>query len=116
MIIHLPYLLFAVFLAYDNANRIEGGKKIRHWLNGLFHLVAAGIMTLVSWQDGVTLLLLTKTVFDSALSVFRGLNVFYSSPDPNKAWTDRLEEKVFRKPVIARIVYLIIVICLQISK
>ncbi len=114
MIIHLPYLLFVVLMAYRDSENLT---NIRHWLNGLFHLVAAGLMTyFFSWQDGLTLLLLTKSVFDTAFSVFRGLNPFYSSPDPNKAWTDRLEEKIFRRPLIARIVYIVAVIILQLCK
>lgn len=114
MIIHLPYLLFVVLMAYRDSENLT---NIRHWLNGLFHCVAAGLMTyFFSWQDGLTLLLLTKTVFDTSFSLFRGLNPFYSSPDKKKAWTDRLEQKVFGNPVIARIVYIVAVIILQLTK
>ena len=112
MIIYL-YLLFVVWLAYRDANRLT---KIRHWLNGLFHLTAAGVMFLIrGWVDCVCLLLLTRVFFDSFFALFRNMPIFYKSPVP-KSVVDKIEYGIFRKPVIARIVYLIIVICLQISK
>lgn len=113
----LPYLAFCVWLAYDNADRIADGRKIHHALNGALHLTAAGVIWwLNGLSDAVTLLLLIRIVFDTALNLFRGLSFDYVSKKPVSR-IDRLEKAVFgSNKVLANIIYLIAVICLQILK
>lgn len=117
MFYHLPYLLFCVWLAYDNSDRIADGRKIHHALNGSLHLAAAGIMYYIKgWQDAISLLLLVRVVFDSSLNLFRGLSLGYVSPKP-KSWVDKIEAAVFNKNgLLPKLIYLIIVICLQTIK
>jgi len=122
---HYPYLEFMIFLyipvliflAYDNARRINENKRIYHGLNGLIHIaVCLGFLIFSGWQDAISLLFLTKTVFDLSLNAFRGFPLLYLPSKP-KSWTDRLEARIFsRNSHVAKITYIFIIICLQTLK
>lgn len=110
------YLLLVVVLAYDNAKRIDNDKNIKHWLNGLAHLSMAGILYFVDWRLSVALLLLVRVVFDSALNLFRGLSFGYVSPKP-ASLVDKIEKKIFKNNgYMPKLIYIIIALCLLISR
>jgi hypothetical protein len=119
---YLEFMIFAyipvlIFLAYDNARRINENKRIYHGLNGLIHIaVAFGFLIFSGWQDALSLLFLTKVVFDLSLNAFRGRPLLYLPINP-KSWADRLEAKIFtRNSHVAKITYIFIIICLQCLK
>jgi hypothetical protein len=106
------YLLFCVVLAEDNSTRIEQGKKIHHWLNGLIHIFFASLMAWVHWTYGVALLFLVRVVFDVSLNLFRGLPIDYVPAKPLSV-IDRLESKIWgNNGYTPKIVYITIAICL----
>jgi hypothetical protein len=117
MILIIPYIVFTIWLAQDNADRILYGKKIHHWLNGMIHIAAAtGLYFISGWKDAVSLLLLIRVTFDTALNLFRGLGIGYVSPKP-KSVVDRFEKWVFRGDGITpKILYLLLVVVLQVTK
>ena len=108
------YLLFVVILAWDNANRIDKDKTIKHWLNGLAHLSMAGILYFVDWKLSVALLCLVRVTFDISLNLFRGLPINYVSPKPASG-IDKIEKQIFGlNGYTPKIVYLIIAVILLI--
>ena len=110
------YLLFVVILAWDNANRIDKDKTIKHWLNGLAHLSMAGILYLVDWKLSVALLCLVRVTFDISLNLFRGLPINYVSPKPASG-IDKIEKQIFGlNGYTPKIIYLIIAVCLLIFR
>jgi len=117
MIYFLFYSLFCVYLARNNAERIEAGKKINHAVNGSIHLSAAFLMLILSgWEDAISLLLLARVVFDMSLNSFRELSLDYVSPSP-KSFADRVEKAVFKSNgLLPKIIYLALFLCLQILK
>ena len=110
------YLVFVVILAWDNANRIDKDKTIKHWLNWLAHLSMAGILYFVDWKLSVALLCLVRVTFDISLNLFRGLPINYVSPKP-ASFIDKIEKKIFGlNGYTPKIVYLIIAVCLLIVR
>ena len=110
------YLLFVVILAWDNANRIDKDKTIKHWLNGLAHLSMAGILYFVDWKLSLALLCLVRVTFDISLNLFRGLPINYVSPKP-ASFIDKIEKQIFGlNGYTPKIVYLIIAVCLLIVR
>ena len=115
--IHIfPYLLICVALAADNSDRIAAGKRIFHGLNGALHIAAAIALTYYTdWQNGVSLLLCVRMVFDSALSHFRSLPWTYLPLNP-KSVIDRVEKYIFKTKKLAYVVYIAAVVVLQIFR
>ncbi len=111
--IALAYIPIALLMAWNDAHRIGEGKKIRHWLNGLIHLIFAFIFAYFTiWINFVGVLLVARVVFDSALSLFRHLSLGYVSKDP-ASFVDKIEKKVFGGNVIvARLVYIMVIIAI----
>lgn len=110
------YLVFVVILAWDNANRIDKDKTIKHWLNGLAHLSMAGILYFVDWKLSVALLCLVRVTFDISLNLFRGLPINYVSPKPASG-IDKIEKQIFGlNGYTPKIIYLIIAVCLLITR
>lgn len=95
MIFTILYQAFVIWLAYKNAewsNPTES-YKIKHWLNGLCHLTAAGLIGwFFGWQYSVSLLLFTRVVFDASMNLFRHYGLGYISPRPESV-LDKLEKK-----------------------
>lgn len=89
------YIPFIIYLAWDNADRIKDGRKIHHWLNGSMHLLGAFVGTLFEgWQIGLSLLLVVRIAFNTALNAFRHLPIDYVSPKP-KSLVDKVEKWLF---------------------
>lgn len=94
MIWILVYQVFVGWLAYKNAewSNPEDEYKIRHWLNGLLHIMASfAIGYFYEWNIGVSNLLFTRVVFDSVMNVCRELGLGYVSPKP-ESWIDKAEK------------------------
>lgn len=106
--IEAVYIIFCIALALDNSERIKENKKINHWLNGSIHIaVAAGAGYFINWLYVPTILLTARLWFNTALNVFRGLDVFYVTPTP-KSFQDKAEQWVFKKNgMIPFIIYFI---------
>lgn len=89
------YIPFCIWLAYDNAQRIKDDKPIKHWLNGLLHILTAIVATFFEgWLIGLSVLLAVRIVFNTALNAFRGLPIDYVSPKP-KSLVDKIEKRLF---------------------
>lgn len=103
----IVYILFAILLARVNADLINDGKKIYHWMNGLLHLLAAAWVAWVYWLPcGLIILCNTRCFFDGALNLFRGLPLNYLPVNP-KSLVDKLEIKIYgRDWYIPRLTYL----------
>ena len=96
MIYILLYQVFAGgFLAWFNffILRYKGDiKKAVHILNGCLHITAACLIGYYTkWNYGVSCLLFTRVVFDTALNIWRDLGVGYLSPAPD-SWVDQKEK------------------------
>lgn len=102
----IAYTLLCIPFAALNARWIEKGYRILHGWNGAIHIAAATVgWILWDWEVLFIILLNTRIVFDSWLSVFRGLGWNYVSPEP-KSIADKIEKKVFGSNVLfARISY-----------
>lgn len=102
----IGYIVFAIAFAWLNAYLIKKGKRIYHFWNGMLHVAAAVFCGWHWWWGGgVALLLMTKVMFDTFLSHFRGLPLLYSNPK-GKSIMDKIEHKIFGNDVLeARIVY-----------
>lgn len=95
-IIFIAFALINVVLAFIDAHKIIKSKSIKHWLNGLIYAGMAAIPFFLFknyWMVGA-ILFIRLTVFNIALSLFRGLKWDYISPMP-AAVTDRIARKVF---------------------
>lgn len=89
------YIPFVIWLAWDNSDRIKQDKPIKHWLNGLLHILAAfTAFYFEGWQIAAAVLLSVRIVFNTALNLFRGLSIDYVSPKP-KSVVDKVEKKLF---------------------
>lgn len=93
MILVILYQIFVIWLAYKNSqwsNPTEA-HKIKHWLNGLCHITAGGLVGFFfGWWLFVSLLLITRVVFDVSMNLFRKKDVGYVSPSPDSK-IDKLE-------------------------
>ncbi len=108
------YLLWVVYFAKLNKKWIENGKVINHPLNGALHIVGALLYSIIfNWMGGVSLLLLTRVVFDHSLNLFRGLSLTYYPKNPTSV-IDKYEEKIFKKKLFASLVELTVAITLLI--
>lgn len=93
MIFVILYQIFVVWLSYKNYYLISSGKKVKHWLNGMIHvLVSLMIGWGYGWQYCISNLILTRVVFDTSLNIFRHLSLGYVSPLP-ASWLDKQEKK-----------------------
>jgi hypothetical protein len=114
---YLIYGLFLIGLAYKNADWANAKEawKIKHWLNGLFHLVFSGLMAFFfGWFNFICGLLFCAVIFDTSMNLFRHYNPFYVSPNP-KSKIDQLEKRVFgSNALLQNIVYIILFILLQV--
>lgn len=116
MIYAFIYQFFVIWLAKDNAHRIEQGKRIYHGLNGGLHILAACLVLPTGWINSLSLLLLTRVVFDMSLASFRDLPFDYVTHKP-KSIVDKIERKIFGKNGwMPKLVYIILFICLQTLK
>ena len=116
MIYAFIYQFFVIWLAKDNAQRIEAGKRIYHGLNGGLHLLASCLVLPTGWINAICLLLLTRVVFDLSLNSFRNLPFDYVTHKP-KSIVDKLERKVFGKNGwMPKVIYVLLFICLQTLK
>ena len=109
IIFELSYLVFCIFFAGLNNEWIQEGKKIKHGINGLIHLIAAAIgWAFWGWPVSVIILCNTRVLFDTCLNLFRGLPVDYVSPKP-AAIMDKIEKKIFgNNGILPKIIYLVI--------
>ena len=113
MIYAFIYQFFVIWLAKDNANRIEQGKRIYHGLNGCLHLLAACLVLPTGLINSISLLILTRVVFDLSLNSFRGLPFDYVTHKP-KSIVDKIERKVFGKNGwMPKVIYVIAFITLN---
>lgn len=79
------YQLLVVCLAYKNADwsNPKEEHKIKHWLNGLIHIAASfTIGYFYEWNLGLSNLLFTRIVFDTAYNIFMKNGLGYVTPDP----------------------------------
>lgn len=108
------YGLSNIPFAALNARWIEKGRRILHAWNGALHLAAAICGWIFwGWEVFFIILLNTRIIFDTWLSIFRGLDWDYVSPDP-KSIVDKIEKKVFGSNVVyARIAYAVASIILN---
>lgn len=115
IIYFIIYFSFCLMLAEDNATRIEKGKRIKHFWNGFYHLLWASFAYLLfGFKAGVSVLLIGRLAFDTALNIFRDLPIDYVSPDP-KSIVDKVEKYLFKSDgYTPKIIYLALLICLQI--
>lgn len=116
LIPEIAYAIWCVFFAF--LNRIEIvtlDEKILHWFNGLLHFTAALFFAIaVSIPTGLSMLLIGRLFFDTALNLFRGLPISYVPLEP-KSIVDKIEIFVFDgHGLLPKIVYLLILICLNI--
>lgn len=102
--------LFCIWMAHKDAYyvKINRPDKIKHWQNGLIHILFAGAMWwLYGWPHFFAVLCESRIVFDIAMNLFRGLNPFYVSPSP-KSIIDKIEKKIFHNNgFYPKLVYLI---------
>ena len=105
------YIPFCIWLAWDNADRIKEGKNINHFLNGSVHILTAIVATFFEgWQIGLSVLLVVRIAFNTALNLFRGLSIDYVSPKP-KSVVDKVEKWLFgNNGWIPLIIYTILLI------
>ena len=115
LIIYIFYFCFCLVLAEDNATKIQKGIKIKHFFNGLLHFLWASVTYyFFGFKAGVSVLLIGRVTFDTALNIFRDLPIDYVSPNP-KSIVDRVEKYLFNSDYFTpKIIYLAILICLQI--
>ena len=114
MIWILSYLVFCLALAYVNHRLIAYGKRIYHALNGLLHAVCWGLVYMVteSWLLTASLPFMGRAVFDSSLSLMRGLSLDYVAKNP-KSIIDQMEKGVFGNDgILPKVIYLTISIIL----
>lgn len=109
----LLYAVFCVGLAYLNATLIRKGVKISHAYNGAIHITAAVLCWyFLGWKVGVAILLTARLVFDTALNLMRGLPLAYVPLKPASK-VDQFEKWISAGHIMAaKIVYLILIICL----
>lgn len=111
-------ILLCLWMAKRDANLIKKDKKVSHAANGAIHLALAIIVAvLYGWPHFIAWLCEAAIVFDVSLSLFRGLNPFYVSPNP-KSKKDKIEKRIFgNNGFLPKLVYLIIfILCLLIPK
>lgn len=109
IILQISYALFCVALAKVNADMIEDGKKIKHFWNGLWHVITAIVGTIFwGWLVGIIILCEARVVFDTALNLFRGLPLDYVSIKPASI-IDKAEKLIFgMNGILPKLLYLLI--------
>lgn len=108
-IIELIYIIFCVWLADENAKRIDQDKKIYHAAQGATHIGAGVLFSLLfNWFMLPLILLSARIFFTSALNLFREKPLLYVTPKPS-AFTDKFEQKIFgRHGETVFIIYLLL--------
>ncbi len=121
IIIQLVYALICVALAWLNSLATKKDKPIKHWLNGLVHVVlwCFSILFYEHILMFVLLPLIGRVVFDVALNLFRGLKLDYVSPwvkagDKRSSKIDRIEWSVFKSGATPKIIYMVLIIILNV--
>jgi hypothetical protein len=92
------YQIFVIWLARKNASWSNPADvhKIKHTLNGLCHLAAAGIVWyFFTWTLAVSLLLITRVVFDATYNMAMDNGLGYIPQKP-KSRLDQLEKLFFK--------------------
>lgn len=81
LILSAIFIVINIVLAYIDSNRIKQGKRIYHGINGLLYggLTACTYFLTYSIPSVFALLFLRIPVFNSALNLFRGLPINYTS-------------------------------------
>lgn len=116
----LLLVIFNIFLAKVDANKIKKNRKIYHGENALIYILVAGFVSAITmgedWWDFlkvVAIALLTrKVVFDISLNLFRKLKWNYIS-NSTTSIVDRIENKILGKNKY--VVYIILAIVLIIK-
>jgi len=109
------YACFCVFFAHVNSEWIKNDRAIKHFWNGLIHVSSAVLGGyFFGWKLGLSVLIVARLVFDTALNLLRGLPLDYVSPKP-KSIVDKVEKYLFKLDAFTpKIIYLALLICLQI--
>ena len=119
---------FNIWMAWYHSRLIKKSVKIKHGLWGVLYAVLAGGLSLWmgSWLLAAVAVFLRKVVFDTALNLFRGLAVFYVSPELERYTglkdairkgkvIDWMHYKAFGlEPEIYMIIYSIVIVILNI--
>lgn len=100
----LLLVVFNIFLAKIDANKIKKNRKIYHGENALIYFVVAGFASAITmgedWWDFLKLLvimgLVRSIVFDIALNLFRKLKWNYTS-NSTTSILDKIENKLLGK-------------------
>lgn len=113
-IIFIAFALINVVLAFIDAHKIIKSRTIKHWLNGLIYAGMAAIPFFLFknyWMVGA-ILFIRLTVFNIALSLFRGLKWDYISKNPS-SFTDTIAKYIFRdNGKLMYIIYTVVLIAL----
>ena len=97
----LNALLCGAMAAID-ADKIERGKSVNHFLNGCIHITfASTALFLFDWKIALAILFQSRVVFDVVLNLFRELPIGYVSPKPTSV-VDKFEKKLNEKIEIRR--------------
>lgn len=107
----LFFILLIVTHALIDAKRIEAGKIINHWLEGLIYGAIAALFWAISSDEWYRVVIVAiafrMALFDILLNRFRGLPLLYEGTDsPNRSVVDRLEEKIGIPTIYLRIGYI----------
>ena len=114
MTLVILYQIAVIYLAYKNAEMIYNDEPINHTNNALLHLLAAAIVLPSGLVNSISLLLLTRIVFDFALNFFRGYSLGYVSPRPASK-IDKIEKKLFgNNGYLPKAIYLAALIAINI--
>lgn len=83
--LQIAFVFANIGMAYYHASRLKKGGVIKHWLWGSLYLLAAGTLAIYfnSWVFFVCSILQRKVIFDTSLSYFRDLPLFYVSKEPD---------------------------------
>lgn len=115
LIYQISYAVFCVAFAYLNAKWIKDGKRIRHFWNGLIHIVAAVAgLYFFNWQTGLSILFIARLFFDWSLNLMRGLPLGYVPIKPI-SYVDKFEKWIFsNNGILPKIIYIAVIILLNI--
>lgn len=93
------YQLAVIWLAYLNSlwSNPEDEHKIKHWLNGLVHLVISFLIGYIyEWNFGLANLIFTRIVFDTSYNIFMKNGLGYVSSEPESI-IDKIEKWIVLK-------------------
>lgn len=117
MLTEVAYILCCLALAYVNAVRIGGDKRIYHGLNALVHLVCWAVVFLLtgSWWIVAALPFIGRLFFDTSLNLMRGLPLDYMPAKP-KSIIDQAEQRFFHDGLVPKLAYAAAIIIINILK